>query len=128
MNFEQHFVSWLHKSLSENIAFDVQAFCFNLYEPAGERDVKFGIELIGAGSFDEEDSDWPCDEVWEPATRGISIPVAYSGLEWEQCLGKLKALVKTQLKGSSAAIAPLKESQGIGIGFVDGDLEIVWKR
>ncbi len=128
MNFEEQFAAWLHESLAEDIPSDVEAFCFNLYEPAGQRDVKFGIELIGAGRFDETDPDWPCDEVWEPQRRGISIPRAYSGEDWEQCLGKLKALLERQLAGSLPGVAPLKRARGIGIGFVDGDVEIVWKQ
>ena len=54
-------------------------------------------------AFDEEDPDWPCEEVWEPEPRGIDIPVAYSGDTWEACLATLKALVLKQLETDSPA-------------------------
>lgn len=127
MNFEQQFATWLNDGFAGDIPDKVRAFSFNLYEPACIADVKFGVEVIGAGSFDEEDPDWPCDEVWEPQPRGIPIPLAYSGDTWEQCLRRVKALVVQTLGGQSRAVQQLKSSQGVGIGFVDGDLEVIWK-
>lgn len=127
MDFEQTFASWLTSSLEEELPGSVKAFSFNLYEPALVDGVKFGIELIGAGEFNKDDPDWACDEVWEPETRGINIQVAYSGDQWEQCLQNLKALLIRTLDSDSPAVRKLKSSQGIAIGFVDGDLEIVWK-
>ncbi len=85
------------------------------------------IELIGAGMFDENDPDWPCDEVWEPVPRNLFIPVGYSGENWESCLQRLRALVLKEFDADSPAARMLQSSQGIGIGFVDGDLEIIWK-
>ena len=125
MEFRESFRAWLADGLSHAIPDSVKAFAFNLYEPAMVDGVKFGIELIGAGEFDENDPDWACDEVWEPSTRGINIPVSYSGDRWEQCLRKLRALLVRELDEPSAQ--RLKASQGVGIGFVDGDLEVVWK-
>lgn len=127
MVFEQLFADWLAGCVNKGIPDSVRAFSFNLYEPAGEPGVKFGIELIGAGQFDENDPDWPCDEVWAPEIRQISIPVQYSGDHWEACLQRLRALVAKQLDADSPAAQELKSSRGIGIGFVDGELEVIWK-
>jgi hypothetical protein len=38
----------------------------------------------------------------------------------------MKALVIKFLEGNSPSAKKLKSSQGIGLGFVDGDLEVVW--
>ena len=127
MDFEKVFETWLDESLSQEIPKSVVAFSFNLYEPAFIDDVKFGIELIGAEAFDEDDPDWACEEAWEPKARGIDIPVSYSGDSWEECLEKLKALVQKHLENNSSFVQVLKSKEGIGIGFVDGDLEILWK-
>lgn len=127
MDFEKHFESWLNESLAQEIPSSVNAFSFNLYEPAFVDNVKFGIELIGAEAFDEDDPDWACEEIWEPKTRGIDIPISYSGDTWEACLEKLKTLVTKHLGTDSPFIQVLKSKQGVGIGFVDGDLEIIWK-
>lgn len=127
MDFEQKLKCWLDDSLAQDVPASVKAFSLNLYEPALVDGVKFGIELVGTGTFDEKDSDWACDEVWEPNPRGINIPIEYSGDEWEQCLQRLKALLVQLLGTDSASIRTLKSKQGVGLGFVDGDLEIIWK-
>ena len=74
MNFEREFENWLSTALQVPVPEEVKAFSFNLFEPAGEEEVKFGIELIGAGNYDPDDSDWACDEVWEPKQRRLFIP------------------------------------------------------
>lgn len=127
MDFEDVFVSWLNAGLNSPIQDEVNAFAFNLYELAGDPHVKFGVELIGAGYFDEDDPDWPCDEVWEPETRRIGIPLAYSGDKWDACLTKMRALVENILKEDGEIAGTLKSGQGVGIGFVDGDLVTAWK-
>lgn len=104
LDFEKRFNSWLEACLGQAIPDTVKAFSFNLYEPAGDPVVKFGIELVAAGMFSEDDPDWACDEVWEPKTRGISIPVEFSGEEWQPCLQKMKALVLKQLGVDSPAV------------------------
>lgn len=127
MQFEECFASWLNDCLGQQIPEEVCAFNFNLYEIAGTPDQGFGVELIGAGQFDERDPDWPCDEVWETAERGITIPGNYSGHNWESCLAAARQLVLHELEPASAAANMLKTAEGIGIGFVDGDLEVIWK-
>ncbi len=127
MQFEEIFAAWLDESLAEPIPANVVAFSFNLFQPAFVENVKFGIELIGAGIFDEKDPDWPCDEVWEPSARGINIPVEFSGEDWEACLSKMTRLLLQQLKSNTRAGRRLVDSSGIGIGFVDGDLQVIWK-
>ncbi len=126
MSFEEKFTEWLNDCLSQPIPASVKAFSLNLFEPAGIDGVKFGIELIGAGEFDEDDSDWACDEVWEPEERQISIPLSFSGSNWEQCLSNIRELAAGYLS-SGAAADKLKSKLGVGLGFVDGDLEVLWQ-
>ena len=92
--------------------------------PAGETGIKFGVEIIGAVSFDETDEDWACDEIWEPKQRTLSIPIEYSGDDWEQCLEVVTQLIKTILESSEPS-AMVLNSKPIGIGFVDGDLTLI---
>lgn len=54
MGFEESFREWLDDCLEQQIPPGVRAFSFNLHEPAGEKGVKFGIELIGARIFRRE--------------------------------------------------------------------------
>ena len=85
----------------------------------------FGIELIGAERFDLEDEDWACDEVWSPSQRQLSIPIEYSGDNWEECLERMKILTTSYLDSQSVDAEKLKSRKGVGIGFVDGNLEIL---
>lgn len=125
--FEFHFKRWLEESLEPQIPETVKAFSFNLDESAYEDGYEFGIELIGAERFDPNDENWACDEIWEPSQRKIFIPVSYSGQTWEECLTRMKKLVVKFLESGSPAAKKLKSSEGVGIGFVDGDLELVWQ-
>jgi hypothetical protein len=127
MTFEEEFLNWLQLGLQSDLPGEIKAFSFNLFEPALVDGVKFGVELIGAGEFDENDSDWACDEVWEPEQRQLNIPIEYSGENWEECLEKMKTLVKDILQANQGSVSKLKNVKGIGVGFVDGDLEIVWQ-
>lgn len=122
--FERDFRTWLASVLSQGVPDRVVGFTFNLFECTTERDdSRFGVELVGTASFDPSDSDWACDEVWEPSGgRSISIPTAFSGESWEECLAKMKSLVTDLLDQQTNVSAQLRSVAGIGLGFVDGDL------
>lgn len=127
MKFTTKLERWLSEELEKGIPQDVAAFAFNLVEHAMPRS-KFGIELIGAGRFSPDDQDWPCNEVWSPAERRLNIPLAFSTASWETCQEKMRELLCTLINSQTPNMDKLKASQGIGFGFVDGDLEILWSR
>lgn len=113
---------WIDNILNTDIPDDVVAFCFNLYE---EGNGSWSMELIGSSRFDIEDSDWPCDEITDFASRK-------NPYEWEMHCGWKKALayVTNELKeylsdGKYANL--LKSRKGVGVGFVDGDIRILAK-
>lgn len=124
--FEDDFTSWLNMALIEDIPTEVEAFCFNLFSPAGEENVIFGIELIGADRFDKSDEDWACFEVWEPKQRDIFIPIEYSTDDWEICQLKMKKLIQSYLSSTNTNINVLKQHKAVAIGFVDGNLDLIW--
>ena len=126
MSFEEKFTNWLENSLAAVSSKKIKGFSFNLFEPAAIPGVKFGIELIGAQAFDKNDADWACEEIWEPPQRQLPIPIEYSGDTWEVCLDRMKKLVVKHLDSNSDTAKKLKAVEGVGVGFVDGDLEIVW--
>jgi shikimate kinase len=127
-DFESSFISWLTDSLTDGLPAEVAAVVFNLYEPAGDPAVLFGIEMIGAERFDASSTDWACDEIWEPSERGVFIPVKYSGTEWEGCLAKMGVLLERVLSEKGVISETLKSTRAVGIGFVDGDLRLLWSR
>lgn len=126
MSFPEQFEDWLLEAFASEVPEEVKAFSFNLYEPAFVDDVKFGMKVVGTSQFDLINPDWACEEVWEPNHRRLNIPVAFSGESWEQCLVAIQSIVQAFLAKDNRITDILKSRLGIGVGFVDGDLNIVW--
>lgn len=128
IQFEKIFNTWLHNTLTTStIPANVTAYCFNLASPAGhENDGIFDIQLIGAPQFLPNDEDWACDAVWEPIENNLLIPLSYSTKDWEVCLDKMHQLIKQILVSENDATKLLKRSEAVAIGFVDGDLKLIW--
>ena len=125
MSFSEEFNSWIDAALASEVPKTVVAYSFNLFE-LGPQEAKYGIELIGSDEFDTDNSDWACNEVWE--ADQIFIPRAFANGEWEECLDDVRGLLTNILSKSSATATKLKEARAVAIGFVDGDLELIWKR
>jgi hypothetical protein len=117
----KNFSIWLNNILENNDFSDVIAFNFNLYE--GED--SFQVQLIGTDSFDENDDDWACDEVFTSENLFI-IQRSITGQKWDEGLAYIKKIVEEYLKSSSSSKV-LKEKDAVAIGFVDGDLEVLLK-
>ena len=126
MDFERKFTSYLNDAFRDINEPNIKGYCFNLFEPAGIKNIKFGLEIIGASEFNKNDSNWPCKEIWEPEQRQLMIPVSWSSEEYELCLERIKELINKKLKSQSFFVKNLKAAQGIGVGFVDGNLDVLW--
>jgi len=98
---------------------EIIAINFNLYEDGNDN---WSLELVGTESFDEDDEDWACDEVFD--TR--DTPLTWQKKAgWSEILDEMKKVIELYLeKGQYSDV--LKSYQGIGVGFVDGNLEIVY--
>lgn len=113
---------WLDSALEQDIPDEVAAFCFNLYE---DGDNAWSMELIGAERFNEEDEDWPCDEVDDFETREGLLRWDKEA-EWSTILEEMTSILSEYLvKGKLANV--LKSKEGVGVGFVDGDINICIK-
>lgn len=121
--FQDLFRNWVMSSLSENIPQSTKALNFNLFQYGNHQ---YGVELIGASRFDINDNDWPCDECWEPSVRSISIPESECLGNWEVCLSNISSLVKKFIMEDFSKMKINNQIIGIGIGFVDGDLHILY--
>ena len=113
------FEAWLDAALEADMPEDIAAFNFNLYE---DGDNLWSIELIGASRFDHEDPDWACDEIF----TNREDPLSWSAeVDWQDIQETMTQYVEKYLiEGSGASI--LKNSEAVGIGFVDGDITIVY--
>ena len=125
--FRNEFEGWLEIAFRNPVPQSVKAFAFNLFEPARVRPEhpRFGVELIGSSEFDVEDSDWACTETFVAKPRNLLIPLSVSGDHWQSCLDIIIEVVTEVLETESYAARTLQAAQGIGVGFVDGDMHIV---
>jgi hypothetical protein len=124
MTFGDAFTHWLDTTLPSSLPDQVKGFSFNLTSIQKDR---FAIELIGASRFEDMDPDWACDEVWQPSPRQIQITPGELGNNWTDVLESSKRLVIQYLNTAERGDV-LKAADGVAVGFVDGDLEVVWKR
>lgn len=111
---------WLDVVLETDIPAEVVAFGFNLYEDINH---DWSMELIGTSKFDVDDEDWLCNEVTDLDTRE-------NPLQWhretgcEEILNDIVSALKEYLKNGKYADI-LKAKSGVGVGFVDGNIEIL---
>ena len=74
--------------------------------------------------FDAADPDWACDPIYSYPVV-LFIPRDSVGDQWEQALAKAIELIAMYLRGGRHKEI-LRASLAVGVGFVDGDLTILW--
>ena len=114
------FAEWLDAAMNRKLPPEVQAFSFNLYEAPQTWD----IEITGAAAFESANTDWACDPLFSYPEL-FYMPRFIVGTEWEHALAVAIELVTTYLRGGKHRDV-LQSSLAVAIGFVDGDLTIVW--
>ena len=118
------FEKWLNSILVENTFEGVKAFNFNLYEDYDEHGTVFMVQLIGAPSYDSDNSDWACKEIFSTGENLFQIPNCN---DWEVCLQIFEEAIKRFItEGKNANV--LLESEAVTYGFIDGDLEIAYQK
>ncbi len=118
------FEKWVNPILADNSFAGVKAFNFNLYEDYDGDNVVFNVQMIGAPSYDADDSEWACEEIFSTGENLFRIPDCD---DWEICLELFGKIVADYLaKGKYADV--LMSSEAVAYGFVDGDLEIAYQR
>ena len=119
MKHLEDFKIWVEKYLID-LPEDAVAINFNLYE--GEED--YSIQLISTDEFDEEDEDWACEEIFSTEDDLFVISITEDIENWEDALAYIKGMIEEYLKISSCR-SIIGNLQGIGVGFVDGDIELL---
>ena len=113
--------AWLNDILGQKIPSEVRAFCFNLYDDWYEG---WHIELVGTENFDVDDEDWACDEITDFGTR--EKPLSWKKeADWNEVLSEVSSALKQYLENGLYADI-LKSRAGVAVGFVDGNLEILY--
>lgn len=120
---DTEFSKWLDNALLQEIPEEVTAFGFNLYE---DEDDHWSVELVGTERFDPEDEEWMCYEITDFGTRE-SCYTWRESTTWMEIQKKIIAVLTEYLKNGKYADI-LKSKAGVGIGFVDGDIEIIYQK
>jgi hypothetical protein len=123
----QEFFAWADRHLSQPVSPTTAAFHINLYE--GENSVH--VQIIGTESFtlgkDTERDYWPGTETFTTGEDVFEIPFAVAGYDWKEWLKTSKEIVNSYLsKGGKSSV--LLSSKGVGLGFVDGDMYVLWQQ
>lgn len=117
---EDGFFGWLDAVLAGGLPAGIKAINFNLYDDGGG---KWSVELVGTSAFDESSSDWACREVY--ATRTNPYVLTKDG-DWKAIEALFASLLQKYLAGGKYSDV-LKQYSAVGMGFVDGDLHILYK-
>jgi len=126
ISVRQAFFSWIDEALTHPFPGTTVAFHFNLYE--GEDSVH--VQLIGTETFvpgeDPSRDYWPGKETFSTGEAIFEVPFVVAGVNWREWLKTLKDMVNLYIV-SGAASSVLRNSKGVGIGFVDGDMYVLWQ-
>lgn len=112
---------WIDNLFENTIPDAVVAIAFNLYED-GEN--QWSVEMIGSNTFDVEDSDWACEEVFDTRDHILSW---IQNATWEEILQETISKIQKYIEVGKYA-ERIKSYEGVGVGFVDGDMTIVYKK
>jgi hypothetical protein len=121
--FIVQFISWVDRVLFEYGQAPAVAYNFNLYE----HEKAFVIQFIGTKSFDTNDDDWACEAAFSSGEDLFELPHSVVGPDWRKGLEATRFLVEAYLERSERAQS-LKASRAVGVGFVDGDVELIYLR
>lgn len=115
------FFEWLDMTLAVGLSNKIRAINFNLYEDEGNM---WSIELVGTSTFDESNEDWACCEVF--STRDAPFAVERKN-DWQAVEEMFRDWVTDYLHNGKYA-DKLRRLDAVGLGSVDGDLKLLFKR
>lgn len=132
MEIYEGFEKWLDTLLEQNdMPEDTRAFNFNIYEDHSDEtgETLFTLQLIASDRFDPDDEsgEWACYEVWSSEEDLFALDFS----DEENVDEKRVVTVYTELCSEYLESGKYKNillgAEGIGIGFVDGELNILYK-
>lgn len=130
----EHFAAWLDALLENNtMPDDTRAFNFNLYEDRLEKEPDkklWSTQLIAANRFDpdDEDGEWACYEAWSSEEDLFCLDFSdEENADWKRVQEVFTELCAEYLENGRYKNI-LLSSEGVGIGFVDGDLDIIFQK
>jgi hypothetical protein len=117
------FHGWLNGALPDHTEARAVAFILNLYEGTET----FDAQIAGATRFDAVDRSWAADTTFSSAQDLFSVQRAAVDDSWQRALRLYDELLSDYLRTGRRRDV-LTAAQGIGVGFVDGDVIVVHPR
>ena len=123
----EEFSAWLDNLLENNeMPEDTAAFNFNLYEESEDSSEHiYGVQLIAADRFEPEDGEWACYEAWSSEEDIFCVDTSDEEDTSAQYAQKLIGEMVSEYLASGKYRDILLGTQAVGIGFVDGDIELL---
>ena len=124
----EEFSHWLDSLLENNdMPENTAAFNFNLYEES-EEDSVCGIQLIAADRFDPENGDdWACCEAWSSEEDIFCVSTADGDdRSWQGAQELITEMISEYLENGKYGNI-LTAATAVGVGFVDGDIDIIYR-
>ena len=116
------FFAWADRLLNVEVPKGTVAFHFNLYEGIDS----VHVQLAGTESFSTVPEYWPGGETFSSGDDVFHVPFEVAGTNWQEWLEALRRLASSYIAtGKNSGV--LRSSQGVGIGFVDGDMYVLWQ-
>ena len=111
---------WFYEQAESGMKEGVIALNFNLYEE--EEDGVYTAQLVGCARYDELNDDWACEEVFSSGEELYE----FTADEWESAQEDFNEAVQEEIL-SEELPEFLSAIQVITAGFIDGELEVLWK-
>lgn len=113
---------------SAEMSGDVRGLWFGLTDLVGiDGEVERTMYVAGTPTFDTDDGgDWACEYVWWPDDRYVRLD-GLAGLDLDDWMAAVEHSVAVVAVAKPWETGP-PQLEGVGVGFDDGDVVIVWTR
>lgn len=128
------FEEWVDKVIEKCPTQKAKGYVFNIYDNGNKN---YSVEIVATKSFNEEDEDWACDELW--ASREHCPEFMFKSKSWEIALKEITDYVKDYLDyrervdsngnkrlDSKYYSVFTGENSAVAVGFVEGDLNVLY--
>jgi hypothetical protein len=115
---------WIDTALAAPLPTEIAAFHCNLYEGRTAHQ----LDIIGAPSFDPHDSDWASDDIFMSPEPQFEFPHDVVGKKWEAGLAAGIEMLTHYINSDHPGAIRIRQSQALSVGFVDGDLHLLWAK
>ena len=118
----QPFSDWVSDVLVD-IPDETAAFIFNIYE----EDDAYLVDITGTVTFDSNNEEWTDEINWDSGEELFIIPKEKFEGDWEDIHDALAETLEALIEVDNELSDALCDSDAVAIGFIDGDLEIIWQ-